>query len=136
MRAAGAQGAGELAGTRGQHGGQLVRAGHELPPGLAQLQRQPGVEHVRRGQAEVDPAPRLAHRRGDDVDERGDVVVGDPLALAHRLGVEGGAGLDLLEVVRPGSSLLGQRLADRQLDLQPGLELALLRPDGPISGRV
>ena len=29
----------------------------------------------------MDPAPVLADRAGDDVDEGGDVVVGDPLAL-------------------------------------------------------
>ena len=38
----------------------------------------------------MDPAPVLAHRGGDDVDEGGDVVVGDPLALVDRLDGEGG----------------------------------------------
>ena len=57
---------------------------------LAQLQRQRRVEHVGGGQAVVDPAPVLADRRGDDVDEGGDVVVGDPLALLDRLDREGG----------------------------------------------
>ena len=39
----------------------------------------------------MDPAPVLADRGGDDVDEGGDVVVGDPLALLDRLDREGGA---------------------------------------------
>ena len=38
----------------------------------------------------MDPAPVLADRGGDDVDEGGDVVVGDLLALVDRLDREGG----------------------------------------------
>ena len=52
---------------------------------LAQLQRQRRVEHVGGGEPVVDPAPVLADRLGDDVDEGGDVVVGGPLALVDRL---------------------------------------------------
>ena len=54
-------------------------------PGRAQLQRERGVEHVGRGQPEVDPAPGRPGARAEHVDERGDVVVGDPLALLDRL---------------------------------------------------
>ena len=48
-------------------------------------ERERGVEHVRRGEAEVEPAPVLAEGLRDRVDERRDVVVrlalelGDPL---------------------------------------------------------
>ena len=54
-----------------------------------QLQRQRRVEHVGGGEAVVDPAPVLADRGGDDVDEGGDVVVGHLLALVDRLDREG-----------------------------------------------
>ena len=67
------------------------RARDQDRPGLAQLQRERGVEHVGGGQPVVDPAALVADRRGDDVDERGDVVVGDPLALLDRLDGERGA---------------------------------------------
>ena len=65
-------------------------AGEDDLARLAQLQRQGGVEDVGGGEAVVDPAPVLADRGGDDVDEGGDVMVGDPLALVHRLDRECG----------------------------------------------
>ena len=52
--------------------------------GLLDRDRERGVQDVRRGQAEVEPATVLAERLGDRVDERRDVVVrlalelGDP----------------------------------------------------------
>ena len=67
-----------------------ARAGEDDLARLAQLQRQRRVEHVGGGEPVVDPAPVLADRGGDDVDEGGDVVVGDPLALVDRLDREGG----------------------------------------------
>ena len=50
-----------------------------------QLQGQPGVEDIARGQSVVDPATGRAGRRREHVDERGRVVVGDLLALVDRL---------------------------------------------------
>ena len=45
-----------LARPLGERGGQLARAGDDDLAGAAQLQGERGVEHVRRGEAEVDPA--------------------------------------------------------------------------------
>ena len=47
-----------------------------IGPGLRELHGEAGVEHVGGGEPVVDPAPSLADRLGDDVDERGDVVAG------------------------------------------------------------
>jgi len=51
----------------------------------AQLQGQGGVEHIRRGQAEVDPAPAGFRRFGEHVHEGGDIVLGHELPLADGL---------------------------------------------------
>ena len=127
----------ELARPRHQRGGQRVRAGDHLAAGLAQLQRERRVEHVGGGEAVVDPAARLADRRRETTSTNAATswsVTCSRSRTASRSG--GGAGLDLLEVVRRDHSLLGERLADRELDLQPGLELALLRPHQRHLGRV
>jgi hypothetical protein len=56
-------------------------AADEHHPGLRELEAQGGVEHVRRGEAVVHPATRLADRAGHHVHEGCHVVVGDLLAL-------------------------------------------------------
>ena len=71
----------ELARAVREHRGQRVGARRQLAPGLAQLKRERRVEHVGGREPEVDPAPGLAHRLRDDVDERRHVVVGRALAL-------------------------------------------------------
>ena len=78
----------------------------------------------------MDPAPVLADRGGDDVDEGGDVVVGGPLALLDRLDREGGAARGGLRRPPRDDALLGPGLGGGQLDLEPALHLALLGPDG------
>ena len=108
---------------------------HDLA-GLAQLQRQRRVEHVGGGQPVVDPAPVLADRGGDDVDEGGDVVVGHLLALVDRLDREGRVRPRRLGRLARDDPLLGPGLGRRQLDLEPALELALRDQTSPISGRV
>ena len=60
-----------LARARGERRDELVGRGQDHLSDLAQLQRERGVEHVGAGQAKVDPAPGLAGRRGEHVDERG-----------------------------------------------------------------
>jgi len=70
-----------LASALAQRRDELARAREHDLAGGAQLQRERRVEHVARGQAEVDPAPRVARRLAQDVDERRDVVVGHPLAF-------------------------------------------------------
>ena len=81
---------GARAPARSARRGRRARRASRISPACAQLQRERRVEHVGGGQAVVDPAPVLADRGGDDVDEGGDVVVGDPLALVDRLDREGG----------------------------------------------
>src|SRR5439155_6341771 len=70
-------------------------------------------------------APAVACRRAEHVDEGGDVVLGDVLALAHRLDGER-RGADRVELV-------GQRpvhlLAGRDLDPAPGFHPGLVGPD-------
>ena len=56
---------------------RLARAGDDDLAGGADLERERGVEHVGRRQAEVDPAAGRAGARAEHVDERRDVVVGD-----------------------------------------------------------
>jgi len=105
---------------------ELARAGqHDCASGL-QLQRERAVEHVTRRQAEVDPAAGVPGRRAQHVDERRHVVIGDRLALLHRLDAEG-RGADRLEL------LLGRavhRLAGGDLDAPPGLHPRFVGPQG------
>jgi hypothetical protein len=98
--------------------------------GIADLQRERGVEHVRGRQSVVDPAtlgPELLRYR---VDERGEIVVGRLLDLRDALGRR------RLRVRANGSDVfawhgteLSPRVQRRQLHLEPARELALLRPD-------
>ena len=74
----------------------------------------------------MDPAPRLAGGRAEDVDERGDVVVGDRLALLDGLHREGG-GADGLEV---GLGRALHLLAGGHLDPAPRLHARLVGPQG------
>ena len=53
---------------------------------LEDLERQGGVEHIRGGEAVVEPPSVLAQLGGDGVDERGDVVLRPLLDLADELG--------------------------------------------------
>ena len=99
-------------------------------PGLAQLDRQGGVEHVRGGEPVVEPAPLLADRLRDHVDEGRDVVAGGPLALLDRLDRERGALAAGLRGLLRDRALRGPGVGRGQLDLQPGVHAALLGPDG------
>ena len=79
---------------------------------LADLERERGVEHVRRRQPVVEPAPLVAELLGDRVDERGDVVVRPRLDLGHAL---------RRRRDRPRADRL-DRLARHDADLGPALE--------------
>ena len=82
----------------------------------------------------VHPAARLADRARHHVDERGHVVVGDLLALLDRLDGEARAVADLGGVVVGHQPLLREHVHDGELDLEPRVELAPLRPDRPHLG--
>ena len=124
VRAADADRVHMLARALGQRLDQRSRPGEHDPAGRLQLQARRGVEHVRRRQAEVDPAPRVTRRRAQHVDERGDVVVGRALALVDGLDGERRAA-DRVELVL-GRPL--HRLARRDLDAPPRLHAGLVGP--------
>ena len=75
----------------------------------------------------MDPAPGRPRRPGQHVDEGGDVVVGDRLALLHRLDREGRAARIASQV---GLGRPVDLLGGGDLDPPPGLHLAPRRPDG------
>ena len=128
-----------LAGARDERCDELVRLREDHLADGAQLQRKRGVEHVRGGQPEVDPAPGLAGGGGEHVHERRHVVVGDALALVHGLHGERG-GANRLQLRRGGTITVpeqtGQLLAGGDLDLPPCLHPRPSVHRAPSSGRV
>ena len=98
--------------------------------GLPDLQRQRSVQHVRRGQAVVEPAALLAQLLRDRVDERGDVVMRARLDLRHPLGTRRYRPRpDRGDRLRRHDPRLGPPLERRQLDVEPPAQLRLVRPD-------
>ena len=99
-------------------------------PGVLDGEGEGRVEHVGRRQAEVEPAPVLAQRPGNGVDERGDVVVRLPLELGH---ASGRRRLRHRPDARGGVSghdaELAPALECRELDLEHPGELRFVRPD-------
>ena len=109
--------------------GALDPVEHERP-GLADLERQRGVEHVRRGEAVVEPAPFLAELLRHRVDERGDVVVRARLDLRHPLGARRHRPRpDRVDRLVRHDAGLGPPVERRQLDVEPAPQLRLVRPD-------
>ena len=111
------EGVGVLPCPSHEHLHQLLRARDDDLPGRLQLEGEAGVEDVRGGETEVDPAPGLARGRGQYVHEGGHVVVGDPLALFDVLDVEGGLANGRELVLR------GTVLAEQERELFGGLHL-------------
>ena len=105
------------------------RTSKQDDPGLLDLERERGVEHIGGGQAVVDPAPLGPDLRRDHVDEGGDVVVGGPLPLLDRLDRERGARAAGLGRLGRHDPLGCERVGHRQLDRQPAVHLAMRRPD-------
>jgi hypothetical protein len=131
MRTPGAQRARVLARARVERRHQRVGASQDHIASRAQLQRERRVEHVRGGQAVVDPPARLARRRAQHVHERRHVVVGHALAFVDRLHRECRLA-DRLEIGRrralSSAQQLGQLLARSHLDPAPDLHASLIRP--------
>ena len=127
VRAPGADGVGELARALGERDGVGACALEDRLARSPQLERERRVEHVGGGQPVVDPAPGGPGRFREHVDEGGDVVVGDGLALAHRLDRER-RGADGVEV--GGAGALLERLGGGDLDVAPRRHPRLVGPDG------
>ena len=119
-----------LLGARHDGGEGAVDPREDQRAGIADLERERGVEDVRRRQAVVEPAPLLAEPLGDGVDERGDVVVGPRLDLRDALGRRNdGARANRLDRLARHDAGLGPALQRGQLDLQPARQPRLVRPD-------
>src|SRR5205807_5417837 len=126
VRATDAEGVAMLARALDQRRAQLARAPEEDLPRRGELKRQRGVENVRAGEPEVDPAAGSPRRLRQHVDERRHVVIGYLFALVDGLDRER-RGTDRVELL---SARPGHLLAGGDLDAAPGLHPRLVRPDG------
>ena len=115
-----------------------VEPGEDQLPRGRDLQRERGVHDVRRGEAVVEPAPFRAELRCDRVDESRGVVVRPLLDLGHPLGARRDSlGSNRLGCLGGHDARLRPAVERRELDLEPALELALVRPDaGHLRSRV
>jgi hypothetical protein len=96
---------------------------------VAQQERVGRIHHVRRREAVVDEARRLADVFSERGRERDHVVVGRLLDLIDALDREGCLRLDLFERPRRDRPHLGVDFAHGDLHVQPLLESILLRPE-------
>ena len=99
-------------------------------PGGAELEREPRVDDVAAGEAEVEVAPLGADGFGDLAHERDHVVVGCQLDLGDAVDVDAGAGGDDLERVGRHQATAHLGAADGELHLEHPLEARQVRPDG------
>ena len=98
--------------------------------GLLNLERERGVDDVRRGEAVVEPAAGRSKLLGDGVDEGSRIVVQACFELGDALGRRSGRALaNLGDDVGGDRSDLGPTLECGELDLEPAHQLALVRPD-------
>ena len=124
-----------LLGARDDGGERAVDPLEDEGARLADLERERRVDDVGGGEAVVEPAALVAELLGDGVDEGGGVVVerrlelGDPLRRRRR-----GLLLERRGGLRRHDPELGPGGGRGQLDLEPGPQLALVRPD-PGHGR-
>ena len=101
---------------------------HE-PAGLPDLQRQSGVDHVRGREAVVEPPAFRPQGLRDGIDESGSVMVKDRLELGDPCRSRCAGPRDRLSRLWRHHPQLDPGGGGRQLDLEPGRQLALLRPD-------
>ena len=105
---------------------------------LLDLQRERGVDDVRRGEAVVEPAADRAELLGDRVDE-GRQCRGAGLAprAPRRAPGDGGLARSRISATDVGGNDadLGPAFERRELDLEPAREPALVRPDPAMAGR-
>ena len=105
------------------------QSSEEALPGRAQLEREPGVDDVAAGQAEVEVAALGADRLGDLADEGDDVMVGRPLDLEDPVDVDAGARLEDRERLGRDLATGGLGAGDRELDPEHRLEPGRVGPD-------
>ena len=98
---------------------------------LAHLQRLRGVDDVRRGQAEMQPAGRRTDLLGDRGGEGDDVVLGGLFDFFDAGDVEGAALADVARGLGRNDAGGRHRFGGRRFDEQPGLVAALVAPDAP-----
>jgi hypothetical protein len=130
VRAADHRRPGVLARALGERRLELADRVEDLVERAAGLQRQRGVEHVRRGHAEVEPAGRLAGELLDVGEERDDIVAGGRLDLedARRIELAGRAGLHAVRGARRDRPGALHRATRGELDREPQLEAILVVP--------
>ena len=109
--------------------GQRVEILQDHVARLAHLQRLRGVDDVRRGHAEVQPARRRADLLGDGRREGDDVVLRDLLDLFDASDVEGAALADVARGFGRDDAGGRHRFGGGRLHEQPGLVAALVAPD-------
>ena len=118
------------AGAGDERGDEPVGVGQQERAGGAQLEREPGVDDVAAGQAEVEVAALRPDRLGDLGHERDDVVVGRPLDLGDPLDVDRARASRSPRAPSAGTRpRRGLGAGDRELDPEHRLEARLLGPD-------
>src|SRR5439155_4260012 len=123
-----------LLGASYDRGERTVEARENQPAGLPDLQAERRVDDVGGGEPVVEPPALLAELLGDGVDEGGRVVVKRRLKLGNSFGARRGRLGDARRGLLGHHSELGPGCRGSELDLEPGRELSLVRPD-PGHGR-
>ena len=116
-------------GTSDQHGEEAIAVEQQALAGGAQLERQPGVDHVAAGQPEVEIAALRPDRLGDLADEGDDVVIGRPFDLGDPLDVDARARLERDERLGRDLAACGLGTGDLELDPEHRLEPRDVGPD-------
>ena len=130
VRAADRNGVAVLLRSRGDRPkGTLELLQHERT-GVLHRQRERRVDHVGRGQAEMEPAPVLTEGLGHCIDEGGHVVTGLALDLGHPVRPGSNrAGADPRSGIRRHDAELRPGVECGKLHLEPTRQPRLIRPD-------
>ena len=130
MRAARAERVTVLHGLAFEDDGKGLDVLQQQIGGVAQLEAGGSVPDVGAGEPEVHVSAFLTEGFGNGAEEGGDVVVGDADVLVDLVDIEAGVAADLRGGGGGYLAEFGPRLAGRDLDVEPSLELVLLAPDG------
>ena len=119
-----------LLSTRDDRDERTLEAFEDERPRILHGEGQCRVEHVGRREPVVEPATLLAESGRDRIDERGNVVVRLALDLGDALGArDDRPAPDLVDRIVRHEPDLGPPLERRELDVEPSVQLLLLRPD-------